>query len=93
MFDPLPDRFRDHGFDFQVIAKEGLVVLLRKTKKYYEGYEVVILHEAEAHTWPGGNTTPAHERMPNAAEWGTYGWTYVDSEGAWSKFRELCNHA
>jgi hypothetical protein len=52
-------------------------------------YEVLILQEMEAHTWPDGNVSPAHEHMPGSWQWGSAGWSYSDLQSAWVKFQEL----
>jgi hypothetical protein len=86
---PLKESFRSDGFDFKVIAREGKFTLLKKSKKNYCGYEVAIIQVMKARIWPDGTFSEAREHMPSSEQWGKYGWTYVDSEGAWKKFRQL----
>jgi hypothetical protein len=85
----LPATFRSDGFDFQQLAREAMVVLLRKTKPQFsnESFEVVILHQSPAWINPQGNAVPAAECMPRNEKWGEQGWSYRDKEVAWAKFR------
>jgi hypothetical protein len=87
----LPATFRNDGFDFQQLAREGMVVLLRKTKPQFsnESFEVVILHQSPAWINPQGNPVPAAECMPQNEKWGEQGWSYRDKDDAWAKFRSI----
>jgi hypothetical protein len=88
----LPATFRNHGFDFQQLAREAMVVLLRKTKPQFsnESFEVAILHESSDHLGPRGNLILAAECMPQNEKWGEQGWSYRDKDDAWAKFRSVC---
>lgn len=86
---PLPEVFSHDKFDFQLIARENGIALLRKSKKDYEGYEVVVIQSMGDRTFPNGETVTAHEYIPRSEQWGKYGWSYQDSEGAWKKFKAL----
>lgn len=52
-------------------------------------FEVVIVQERQAHTWPNGVTTPAHEAMPGNEQWGTAGWSPFDLPAAKTLFAKL----
>ena len=88
---PLPETFRRDDFDFEQLAREGMVVLLRKSKPEFANisYEVVVLHESSDHLGPRGNLILAAECMPQNEKWGQEGWSYRDQDDAWAKFRGL----
>jgi hypothetical protein len=70
---PLPETFREGGFGFKLVAREGSVALFKKTKPRIESatfYEVVIVQMMNDHTWPDGHVSPAHEYMPGSEKWG-----------------------
>jgi len=50
----LPETFREGDFVFRLIEREGDIALLEKRKPSISNplYEVVIVQEMEAHTWP-----------------------------------------
>jgi hypothetical protein len=82
---PLPTKFRADGFDFTLIDRVDDVAVVHKTKGTVESFEVVIVQRRAAHTWPNGNTTPAHEAMPASETWGTSGWTVTTKAEAYRK--------
>ncbi len=88
---PLPLEFNDRGFAFHSLGRDGLVAMYRKTRIGGQAttFEVVLTRQAKAHTWPNGTTTPAHETMPSAEQWGVYGWTYTTREAAGARFGKL----
>ena len=87
----LPTAFRNDDFDFEQLAREGTVVLLRKSKAGFANisYEVVVIHESKDHLGPRGNLILAAECMPQNEKWGEQGWSYRDKDDAWRKFRGL----
>jgi hypothetical protein len=87
----LPETFRRDDFDFEQLAREGMVVLFRKSKPEFANisYEVVVLHESADHLGPRGNLILAAECMPQNEKWGQEGWSYRDEDDAWAKFRGL----
>jgi hypothetical protein len=84
----LPPIFRANGFDFTLIKRNGDVALLSKCKPGHRltHYEVVIVQHRKAVTFPNGKTTPAHEAMPSAEDWGTLGWSPYDLKAAHARF-------
>ena len=78
-------------FDFEQLAREGMVALFRKSKPEFSNisYEVVVLHESKDHIGPHGNLILAAECMPQNEKWGEQGWSYRDEEDAWRKFRSV----
>src|SRR3989442_10386434 len=87
---PLPTKFRYHRFDFHQIMRAGDVVLLSKTRPNLlrPSYEVVVVRRCPEISI-AGRVIPSRECLPRAEMWGTCGWTYVDLESAWAKFRQL----
>ena len=85
----LPVKFSDRGFDFELCDRQGDVALLAKRKGDVLSYEVVIVQKRAAHTWPNGNTTPAHEAMPPSESWGKFGFTYPTKEPAQARLAKL----
>ena len=87
----LPTSFRSDDFQFEQLAREGMVVLFRKSKPEFPKhcYEVVVLHESKDHLGPRGNLILAAECMPQNEKWGEQGWSYRDKEDAEAKFRGL----
>ncbi len=80
---PLPETFRADRYDFKMMLREGRFAIFRKTKgEAIQSYETVVVRECKEHTWPNGQTTPAHEVMPGNELWGLYGWTYATLEQA-----------
>jgi hypothetical protein len=88
---PLATTFRADGFDFEQVDRDGDVATYLKTKQGHESqcFEVVLVQKYKEHTWPNGNTTPAHEAMPSSETWGTKGWTYPEREQAKVRFDAL----
>ena len=86
----LPTAFHKDGFDFVQIDRVDDVAVYRKTKGVQvESFEVVIVQKRAEHTWPNGNTTPAHEAMPSSEQWGAQGWTLPTKLQAYSKVAEV----
>jgi hypothetical protein len=86
---PIPSKFRADGYDFTLLDRVDDWAVFRKTKGEIESYEVVVVQKRPAHTWPNGNTTPAHEAMPSSEMWGTAGWTLDTQAKAYSKVADL----
>jgi len=73
---PLPNKFEEGGFSFEVLIRMGLVVLLCKsTSGRPDSFEVVILkvHPAESIHGVG---YPERESLPPAEVWGESAWTF-----------------
>lgn len=86
---PLPAAFKDRGFDFKQIDRQGEIALFSKTKGNNRSFEVVIVQKCPEHTWPNGNTSPAHEAMPSPETWGRCGFTYTTLESARNRLKTL----
>lgn len=86
---PLPETFRQDGFDFTMLRREGRVAMFRKAKSERNtGFEVVIVQWRPEHEWQG-KIYPASEAMPGNELWGKQGWSQVTREAADARFREL----
>ncbi len=82
--------FKSDGFDFQQVAREGMVAIYEKTKRGFtkSSFEVVKIgmsREREAF----GVKFEAGENYPPNETWGERGWTMVDKDRAFEKMREL----
>ena len=88
--EPLPLRFRDRGFFYEQLDRQGDVALYTQTN--HAGivrYEVVRIRIQREHTWPDGTTTPEKEAYPSSNSWGTLGWTFIERPLAEAKLRAL----
>jgi hypothetical protein len=87
---PLPTSFKDDGFTFTLIRREGDIALLSKTKPHYTrpSFEVVRIVHRPAEMIKG-KPYPAREALPSTSTWGTYGWTYCTLEDALVRFNKL----
>src|SRR5262245_66241719 len=77
--EPLPVSFRDRGFLYEQIERQGDVALYSQTN--HAGIvrnEVVRIRIQREHTWPNGTTTPEKEAYPGSNAWGTLGWTFLE---------------
>jgi hypothetical protein len=88
--EPLPVSFRDRGFLYEQVERQGDVALYTQTN--HAGivrYEVIRIRIQREHTWPNGTTTPEKEAYPGSNSWGTLGWTFTLRPLAEAKLREL----
>jgi len=88
--EPLPLSFRDRGFFYEQLERQGDVALYTQTN--HAGivrYEVVRIRIQREHTWPNGTTTPEKEAYPGSNSWGTLGWTFIERPLAEDKLRAL----
>ena len=88
--EPLPLSFRDRGFFYEQLDRQGDVALYTQTN--HAGivrYEVVRIRIQREHTWPNGTTTPEKEAYPGSNSWGTLGWTFIERPLAEDKLRAL----
>ena len=68
----LPVSFRDRGFLYEQLERQGDVALYRQTNHAgIRRYEVVRIRIQREHTWPNGTTTPEKEAYPGSNAWGT----------------------
>src|SRR5881397_3024609 len=85
---PLAPSFRQRGFHWRVLQREGDVALVEQNKTgwLYPAYNVVIVQKRKTHKWPDGSPAPAREGMPNWEQWGEQAWAYSDKAAAKVRF-------
>jgi len=76
---------------FEVVKRTGQAAILSKKKPTWNRYlyEVVIIESVPEVSLFGSDPTPAHERMPSPAKWGTVAWSYPTLEAAVKRFDSL----
>jgi hypothetical protein len=86
----IPPAFRQNGFEFKLLQREGNIGLFRKTKPKlsFESFEVVIIQRHDTFTIQG-KQVGAGEHLPSSEQWGVKGWTYSDRVSAGRKFDQL----
>jgi hypothetical protein len=67
------------GFTHELLEREGVVCLVKRSKAARWHYEVVVL-QLEPDKTIRDRFYPAHERYPSSEQWGTYGFTYRSDE-------------
>ena len=88
--EPLPLSFRDRGFLYEQVERQGEVAIYSQTN--HSGivrYEVIRIRIQPEHTWPTGVTTPEKEAYPGSTSWGRLGWTFFGLETARAKLLAL----
>ena len=88
--EPLPLSFRDRGFLYEQVERQGDVAIYSQTN--HSGivrYEVIRIRIQPEHTWPTGVTTPEKEAYPGSTSWGRLGWTFFGLEPARAKLLAL----
>jgi hypothetical protein len=82
--------FYRSGFTHELVERNGMVCLVRRSTQTHSHYEVVNLRVEPDKEW-FGNFYPEHERYPSDEQWGTHGFTYLatDLERAQKRF-EFC---
>jgi hypothetical protein len=91
-FKPLNFQFRKSGFLLELIKRDGLVCLVKRSRIGFPyippHYEVVKLRQNPAWTTPTGIHMPPSETYPSSQTWGTYGFTYKSLDkpehGSWT---------
>jgi hypothetical protein len=98
MMTPLAFPFTKHGFHHVLLDRSGDVCLiarynLRARPKPPVHWEVVVVQQRPARTFPNGQTAPAREAYPSTEQWGTAGWTYTTLSAARERFTSLIQNA
>jgi hypothetical protein len=94
-FKALQFPFTKNGFLHELVAREGLICLVRRTRIYPDGergplhFEVVKLRQSAERILPNGTLLPAAEAYPSSESWGENGWTYKSEASALHKYRLL----
>jgi hypothetical protein len=87
--------FTKRGFRHELVARQGLICLVRRTRIYPDGdtgpshFEVVKLRQNAERIAPNGTLLPAAEACPSSESWGRNGWTYNTEARALYKYRLL----
>ena len=92
--EPLPVSFRDRGFLYDQIERQGDVAIYSQTN--HAGvvrYEVIRIRIQREHTWPNGTTTPEKEAYPGSNAWGTLAWTLYTLADAQALAQQLQQRA
>lgn len=89
---PLAYQFKSGGFMFQILRRNGRVVLLEKRKAggKSRSWEVVKTVVRPSETLMGV-FYPEREAMPSSSQWGKLGWTFVRLADAEGKYQRLVN--
>jgi len=82
--------FDRDGFLHTQVVREGEIAIYRRERigGRAEHYEVVRIR-VERPVVIKGRGYPERENYPRSEDWGVTGWTFLDIEGAWEKFRQL----
>lgn len=82
--------FEQDGYRHELIAKNGPICLIRRSKNGHANFEVIRLQWRKGRTWPSGRVTSDGWFYPAAKQWGIHGWSCSDLAGARRKYEELC---
>lgn len=79
-----------HGFDHDVIERQGMAALVAATHKtskhrHWEVWHIQSHPDMEVH----GHASPAAEYPPGPNSWGKQGWTYVTEPEARIRYARL----
>jgi hypothetical protein len=89
-YKPLPTRFRDGGFDYRQIAREGSAAIYEQTwsgcSNPAVSYEIIRIRRREGFEI-GGRFVEPSEIYPNSEAWGVDGFTLTDKDEAFAKLR------
>lgn len=93
----LPKEIKKWGFLHKQVERKGKYAIYEKIllkpeqnpeKPVSVGFEVIkIMNQPEGERF--GKFYPAKEAYPSSETWGTYGWTYIELNGAYNKLKEL----
>lgn len=90
----IPETFKKYGYDFELLKREGDIVLYSQSakapggnKRTY-GYEVHKVRVSKERLF-GDTVLPECERLAGATEFGYYGWSFQKRENAEIKFKEM----
>lgn len=87
----LPTVFKKNDFDHLLIKRDGdFAIFWRKAPHHQDAhYEVIVVQQKPARTFPNGDSVPERECYPSSEQWGTAGWTYNSLADAEVRFRKL----
>lgn len=84
----LPKTFKQKGFTFNQIKRDGNKAIFKKTKGTVTSYEVVSISSHKGYELGGQKIEPA-ETYPSTSQWGIKGFTCTSLERAESKYKTL----
>jgi hypothetical protein len=86
----IPDQFTKLKFNFDLVKREGNVVIFKKTQGSWTGYEVMLVGIAKNNVTMGGVITmhKDDEFLPSNAQWGKKGWSYHNITEAEARFNK-----
>lgn len=84
----LPKLFKQKGFSFTQIKREGNKAIYKKTKDNIVSYEVVIVSSHNGYEL-GGQKIAAAETYPSSSQWGIKGFTHTSLASADLKYKKL----
>lgn len=86
----LPDKFRDSGFDLELVESSGDWRIYRQSKKSRTiAFEVVRIRVVGSCRLPSGTHLPKREAYPKPSEWGTSAFSCASIERAREKLQEM----
>lgn len=76
---PLPERFRQKGFELELVQRTGNVALYKRFQSNPDKchYEVIVVQSHNGRTIGESFIEPA-EFYPSDSQWGQYGWTFTE---------------
>jgi hypothetical protein len=77
------------GYWHELIAKDGSLCLVRRSKDGQAHFEVIRLQWSKGRSWPFGRITLDGWHYPSSQQWGIHAWTCNDLAGARRKYDEL----
>lgn len=82
--------FRRNGFRHELLRREGLCCLVKRSKPDHWHYEIVKLQIMPPSEFRG-EQFPEREKYPSSEQWGIYGFTYLstDTEGALKQYLSI----
>ena len=85
--------FTRNGFTHELIERNDMICLVKRSKREHSHYEVVRLR-IEKDKERFGKFYPEHERYPSDEDWGSYGFTYpaADLAEAQKRLGEIADH-
>lgn len=93
---PMPETFRQCGFDYTLLRRQGLLAMAQKTMPHWKRpmFEVGWLRQLPAHTFPGGRDYPARESFFRDEDFGKLAWDFAyDRNRAEAAFARMAREA
>lgn len=90
-YQPLSDSYKDHSLPFRLVKRVGDVAMFAAWADGHvpREWEVFVVQKQKAWIAPQGKAYPPKEKVPGPKQWGKLAWTYVEWDGAESRFDML----